>query len=52
LPTKEWVTIGASELQFYALLLKKCGIGDPAFVPPAGREQMAGAEGEVCPIIN
>ena len=31
LPTKEWVAIGAIEPQFYLLLLKKCGIGDPAF---------------------
>ena len=31
LPTKEWVASGAIELGFLPLLLKKSGIGDPAF---------------------
>ena len=48
LPTKEWVAIGAIERRFYALLLEKCGIGDPAFAPqwdeskwPGLREKLA-----------
>lgn len=52
LPTKERVTIGAIEPQFYALLQEKCGVGDPAFAPPVGREHMALAEEETCPIID
>lgn len=46
----KWVAIGAIEPQFYALLLEKCGIGDPAFAAqwdeskwPELREKLAAA---------
>jgi len=49
---KEGGDIGASARQFYALLLKTYGIGDPAFCATVGPEQMAGVESDACPIIN
>ena len=51
LPTKEWVAIGAIEPQFY-LLLKKCGIGDPAFAAQWDESKWSGADGETCPITD
>ena len=48
----KWVAIGALEPQFYALLLKKCGIDDPDFQAQMGAHRWPALKGKMAALFR